>query len=233
MRTSGAWRTCLIGPVVGLPLLFVALCFGLYLLSSRYVPDTLPAPAAHRAPDTVRAQFLAIETGGATRMRRLDPVTFWIEFARLANGREASPEMRLLSSATRHAQFRDATRRSQGERHLASIAWTIDISRQWSFDQAVDTLLAESYFGRDSVGIDAAAQAYFGTAANDLRPQESLALIVLMRGPSFYNLDCQRERFDRRYAWAAQTLGKTGPDWTPAAALARLRPGACVRRDAR
>ncbi len=49
------------------------------------------------------------------------------------------------------------------------------------------------------IGIDAAA----------LRPQENQGRIVLMRSPAWYGPDCRRERFARRYARAAEILGKS------------------------
>jgi hypothetical protein len=230
LRTGGAWLPWLIAIAVGLPLLFVALCWAVYLWSAQHVPDTIPASAS-RAPDTVRTQFLAIETGGATRMRRLNPVTFWTTVVGEMRGRprRAAPDLRLLHSAARLAQSRDTGQRTQSQRHLASIAWTIDVGRQWHFDQAVDTILAESHFGRDSVGIEAAARAYFDVPAAALHPQESLALIVLLKSPSWYDLDCNRERFEARYAQLAETLGERGRAWTPASALSRLRPRPCAR----
>jgi hypothetical protein len=230
LRTSGAWLPWMLGTALGLPLLFVVLCWGIYLWSAQHVPDTIPASAS-RAPDTVRAQFLAIEAGGATRMRRLNPVTFWTTSVgeMRMRPRSTTPDLRLLHLAAHLARSRDADPLTQSQRHLASIAWTVDVGRHWSFDQAVDTILAESHFGRDSIGIEAAARAYFGAPAATLRPQESLALIALLRAPSSFDLDCRRERFEARYAQLAETLGKRGPAWTPAHALSRLRSRTCAR----
>jgi hypothetical protein len=230
LRTSGAWLPWLLGTALGLPLLFAALCWAIYLWSARHVPDTIPA-STDRAPATARAQYLAIETGGATRLRRLNPVTFWTTLIvdLRKSPRNTPPDLRLLMSAARLAQSRDTTASTASHRHLASIAWTIDVGRQWSFDQAVDTILAESHFGRDSIGVEAAARAYFGVPASALRPQESLALIALLKGPSWFSLDCNRERFETRYALLAKKLGHDGPAWTPATALSRLRPRACAR----
>lgn len=230
LRTSGAWLPWLLGTALGLPMLFVALCWAIYLWSAQHVPDTIPA-SSRRAPIVVRAQFLAVETGGATRLRRLNPVTFWTAVLgeMQKSPRDPPPDLRLLMSAARLAQSRDLTAATASHRHLASIAWTIDVGRQWTFDQAVDTILAESHFGRDIIGIEAAARVYFGVPAAGLRPQESLALIVLQKAPSWYSLECNRERFEDRYALLAKQLGHDGPAWTPANALSRLRPRACAR----
>jgi hypothetical protein len=233
LRTGGAWLPWLLGTLFGLPLLFAALCWAVYLWAAHRVPETIPASSS-RAPDMVRAHYLMIEAGGATRMRRLNPVTFWTSAIgdMRKSPRNTPPDLQLLLRAARHAQLRDTTAGSASQRHAATIAWAVDVSRQWTFDQAVDTILAEAHFGRDSIGIEAAAQAYFGVPAAALRPQESLALVALMRGPSFFDPDCKRERFETRYAQLAEQLGHGGPAWTPAMALSRLRPRDCARRSA-
>ncbi len=165
-------------------------------------------------------------------MRRLDPVTFWIDFfvSTRRFPERPPPEEILLHRATRVAQFKHSRARTQGEHHVASIALAVNVSRQWTRDEAVNTILAESGFRKDVTGIESAAESYFGVPAAGLRPQESLALIALLKGPSGYDPICRRERFEQRYAHVAGKLGKTGPEWSPAAALSRLRPIGCARR---
>ena len=80
------------------------------------------------------------------------------------------------------------------------------------------------------IGIEAAAKFYFGVPLAELQPQESLALIALLKGPSWFDPFCNRERFEQRYAQTVEKLGKTGPEWSAAAALSRLRPIGCARR---
>lgn len=231
MSVRARWPFWLLGTLSALLLLVIALCFGVYAWSARFVPDEIPA-SSYRAPDSIRDQYLAVEAGGATSIRKLNPVTFWIDFPMSWRQFPEPPpaEKVLLYRAVRVAQFKHSRARTQGNHHLASIAFAIKISRQWTRDQAVDTILAESGFQKDVIGIEAAARFYFGVPLAELQPQESLALIALLKGPSMFDPSCRRERFERRYAQLVEKLGKTGPEWTAASALSRLRTIECTRR---
>jgi membrane peptidoglycan carboxypeptidase len=134
---------------------------------------------------------------------------------------------RLVAIAARMRHPSHLRLRSFG-RHMTEIALAIRISREWTTDDIADTLLAESFYGRCSIGIEHASQACFGRPAAQLQPQESLALIALSKGPSGYDLDRNPERFRKRYAQLAEKLGHRGPDWSADAALARLTPATCT-----
>lgn len=235
MTVRARWLVWLLRTISVLLLLVLVLCFGVYAWSARFVPDDIPA-SAYRAPVSIRDQYLAVEADGARSMRRLNPVTFWIGFFMSTRQfpEPPPPEEILLHRAVRVAQFKHSRARTQEEHHLASIALSVRISRQWTRDQAVNMILAESGFSaggsrKDATGIEAAAEFYFGIPLAELKPQESLALIALLKGPSWYDPFCNRERFGKRYAQTVGKLGKTGPEWSAAAALSRLRPIGCAR----
>lgn len=231
MSASLRWPHWALVVLFGLLLTGIALCFGIYAWGARFVPDDIPA-SSYNAPDAIRDQYLAVEANGATSLRKLNPVTFWINHLMSTRQLPAPPpaEQILLYRATRVAQFKHSRARTQGEHHVASIALAVKVSRQWTRDEAVDTILAESGFRKDVIGIEAAAEFYFGVPLAELKPQESLALIALLKGPSWYDPFCNRERFGKRYAQTVEKLGKTGPEWSAAAALSRLRPIECARR---
>ena len=230
MSASLRWPHWALVVLIGLSVACIALCFGIYAWGARFVPDDIPA-SFYRAPDAIRDQYLAVEADGATSIRKLNPVTFWIDIfvSTRQFPEQPPPEQILLYRATRVAQFKHSRARTQGEHHVASIALAVKVSRQWTRDQAVNTILAESGFRKDVNGIEAAAEFYFDIPLAELRPQESLALIALLKGPSWYDPFCNRERFGKRYAQTVEKLGKTGPEWSAAAALSRLRPIRCDR----
>lgn len=231
MSASLRWPQWALVVLIGLLLTGIALCFGIYAWGARFIPDDIPA-SSYRAPDAIRDQYLAVEADGATSLRKLNPVTFWIDYFMSTRQFPAPPpaEQILLYRATRVAQFEHSRARTQGEHHIASIALAVKVSRQWTRDQAVNTILAESGFRKDVTGIEAAAEFYFGVPLAELEPQESLALIALLKGPAIYDPNCRRERFEQRYAQTVEKLGKTGPEWSAATALSRLRPIGCARR---
>lgn len=228
---SSALRWLLAVPLASI-LLYALLCMGLYLAGARHLPGRLE-PTAWRATPQLRAQLLQAEAGMAPQdtIPRLDPLTFVprvvLDIRRQHPG-TSSGGHRLLTSTARMLYF-DRGMHAQGRsHHLAEIALQIRISREWTTEQVADTLLAESFYGRCSTGVEQAARAYFGLPLAQLRPQETLALIALLKGPSWYDLDRNPGRFRKRYARLAEQLGHHGPDWSADAALARLTPPACL-----
>lgn len=229
---SSALRWLLAVPIA-LLLLYTVLCLGLYLTGARHLPDRLE-PTAWRATPELRAQLLQVEVGMAhgDTLPRLDPLTFIprtvLEIRRQDPGTAHTGGHRLLAGAARMLYF-DRGMHVQGRsHHLPEIALRIRLSREWTTDRIVDTLLAESFYGRCSFGIERAAHAYFDRPLAQLRPQETLALIALLKGPGWYDLDSNPGRFRKRYARLAEQLGHRGPDWSADAALARLTPAACI-----
>ena len=158
MSASLRWPQWALVAIIGLSMTFIALCFGIYASGERFVPDDIPA-SSYRAPDAIRDQYLAVEADGATSIRKLNPVTFWIDIfvSTRQFPEQPPPEQILLYRATRVAQFKHSRARTQGERHLASIALAVKVGRQWTRDEAVNTILAESGFRKDVIGIEAAA----------------------------------------------------------------------------
>ncbi len=229
MSIRNRWLAWLLGIVTSALLLIVAGCFGLYALGARQTPDQLIASNYH-APASIRAQYLAVEANGAQTMPKLNPLTVWIYvYHDVKRDDRSYRALQLPIRAARMIIMRDKTPSRAIQHHLAEFSAVIKISRQWTLEQTISTILAESYFGRDVFGVEAAAQLYFGVSAAELRPQESLALVSMLRGPQIFDPLCRRERFDQRYASLAEKLGKTGPDWSASAALARLRPMTCER----
>lgn len=101
------------------------------------------------------------------------------------------------------------------------------ISREWSFDEAVDTVIGESWYGRGAKGIESASLAYFNVALSSLRPEETLALLVLLRGPSYFDPVCSRERFEDRYSAMAEKLRMDASRTGLGKATARMLPSIC------
>ena len=206
--------------------------WGLYAVGARDFPDNL-SPAAWHASPGLRQQYLAAENIDPAGMPRLNPVTVWYHVFRDNDRRQALPmqprsRLQLLLNAARVVSLRESPMDREGGRYLLrDPALMTHISRNWTPDDMVDTILAESGYARDVRGFDAAAQFYFQLPAKDLRPQESLALIALLRGPSWYDPVCHRDRFEQLYAQLAQRVGGRGPAWTSAIALARLRAHDC------
>ncbi|WP_405785614.1 MULTISPECIES: transglycosylase domain-containing protein [unclassified Streptomyces] len=70
---------------------------------------------------------------------------------------------------------------------------SIKLDRNQSKDDILEGYLNTSYYGRNAYGIQAAAQAYFGTDAADLNTAQGAYLATLLNAPSEYDLSAHPE----------------------------------------
>ncbi|MEM6558920.1 MAG: penicillin-binding protein 1C [Myxococcota bacterium] len=81
---------------------------------------------------------------------------------------------------------RPAPSRSFGQK-LQEAHLALRLERFFSKDQILEMFLNRAPFGNGAVGIEAAAQRYYGQGALSLSVAQSAFLVGLIRGPSFYN----------------------------------------------
>ncbi|QWP74641.1 transglycosylase domain-containing protein [Lysobacter sp. K5869] len=205
------------------------LLYAMYWHALKDLPE--PLPQAQRAyPDALRKLYWTLHDGqGPIQVRRMSPPGFaWELFAASASERvERVPaDHQLLYRVASTMQARLLPHGTISRWHLTNAALTIHLSRKLEAAQLIDYVLDQTRFAADAgVGIEAAARHYFDLPLQALSPQEQLALLILDRGPSYYDPACHPERFAKRYAYA---LGKTGLA-SAQAMPERLRPGECKR----
>ena len=103
---------------------------------------------------------------------------------------------------------REAYRRIQFQ-----LDWTfasIWISRNWTAEETVNTLLEESNFGSGSPGIKNAARWYFETDLDSLTNEEVIFLAAISRAPMMYNPWKNPERSKARFLYCLRNVNKTG-----------------------
>ena len=219
----------LLGTLLVIAGFVVALGFGLYAVGASDLPEHRE-PNRYRAKPDLRALYLDVEAGGIEDVPRLNPVSAWgYRLWQLSGWQSASldSQLGLLSRAGRSLSMRQAHPTHGLRGHLLDSAAAIRVSQDWPLERMIDTILAESTFGRGAKGIEQAALAWYGRPLDDLVPEERLLLIALMKGPSHYHPVCRPERFAQRYPWAAKRAGFADAGSALRAALARMRPSAC------
>jgi membrane peptidoglycan carboxypeptidase len=72
-------------------------------------------------------------------------------------------------------------------RKLKELMIAVKLSREYSKDQILEYYLNTVYFGRNTYGIQAAAQAYFGENVGQLTTAQGALLAGLLRAPSYYD----------------------------------------------
>ncbi|WP_086562165.1 transglycosylase domain-containing protein [Streptomyces africanus] len=89
----------------------------------------------------------------------------------------------------------------------------IKLDREVSKDHILEGYLNTSYFGRNAYGIQAAAQAYYGTDATDLDPARSAYLAALVNAPSQYDVVAHpenRKAAEARWNYVLDGMVKKG-----------------------
>ena len=219
---------------VAIPVVVVlAAIYGAYWYGASALPVTIK-PSDHEYPVELRRMYWQAMGGtGDIRIRRLNPLTMtWVMF-RMVEGtndgrtQPSPPDLQVLTTVSRIRLSKITPRLPTTRRHFAEIALTIRASREWSSNQILDTALTELWFGRGAHGLDQAAKTYFGTWANELSPEESLALLAIERGPSYYDPTCHRERFVERYRFIARRVGLSEDEKAIDRATTRLHAITC------
>lgn len=215
-----------VGATLLLTMCVLGICWGIHAYGASSLRRD-PAPNTHRVPQPVRQQYLGTEYGNISSLPKLNPVSVWWNIYRSGDDETLRHQMQLLDRASRLVFGRKPSSGSPLRHHAGSIAGAVILSRKWSFDDIVDATISESWYGRDARGMEAASLAYFGIRLPELSREESLGLIVLLHGPSYYDPVCRRKRFENRYSIAAARL-KMDPG--PAGlrkATSRLLPSPC------
>lgn len=133
--------------------------------------------------------------------------------------RVASLAARVLVSRTPVVRSRSALKRQV--REMAAAIW---VSKHWTAEEAMRTVLAGSYFGHGFYGLSHAAQGYFGLPTEELSVGEAAVLAGLLRSPSRYDPWCQSER---SRAFADVLVAKIEPGAILAPRLLHAPAGAC------
>ncbi|MFI1966035.1 transglycosylase domain-containing protein [Streptomyces pathocidini] len=90
----------------------------------------------------------------------------------------------------------------------------IKLDREKSKEHILTGYLNTSYFGRNAYGIQAAAQAYYGKAADRLTTAEGAYLAALLNAPSAYDVETHPENRARAEArWNYVLDGMVKEDW--------------------
>lgn len=223
-----AWLRALLVTLLLSAALVVGLCFGLYAMGASQLSGDL-APSRYHVPPEVRALYLKVEAGDVDHVPRLNPVTVWGYWLWHVSGKQREPlgaQLQLLGHAGRTLATRESSSAS-ARRHLAHLAASIHVSRHWNVEDMVGTVLMESGFGRNTRGIEQAAQAWYDRPLTDLAPGEQVLLIALMKGPSYYDPVCRPARFADRYRGLAAKAGASDADAALRRALARLSRPDC------
>jgi membrane peptidoglycan carboxypeptidase len=95
-------------------------------------------------------------------------------------------------------------------RKLKELMIAVKLSRQYSKDQILEFYLNTVYFGRNTYGIQAAAQAYFGENVAQLTTAQGALLAGLLRAPGYYDPATNPGPAKNRWRYVLDGMVKTG-----------------------
>ncbi len=101
-----------------------------------------------------------------------------------------------------------------------------------SKEQILELYLNEIPLGRQSFGVEAAAQAYFGKSVSELSLAECAFLAALPRGPEIYGREKYADRALERRNWVLDQMVKNGAVSAAEAAQAKAQPLGIIPRRA-
>ncbi|MDJ0911318.1 MAG: transglycosylase domain-containing protein [Woeseiaceae bacterium] len=181
----------------------------LYLKGLRGVPADRDPLDEVTIPKTVSQSYWRYLGGqGKPYTEPKNPYEFLFDFFVLAMNEDThhrpTAEYSLLSQAARSVMFRE---KPSANWHLSNASALIWISRNWSVDKSISTVLADQYFGHGFRGIGAAAHGYFGTSLEDLSEAETVYLLVMSISPTWLSPWCYPERHRDLFKATSERIG--------------------------
>jgi membrane peptidoglycan carboxypeptidase len=95
-------------------------------------------------------------------------------------------------------------------RKLKELMIAVKLSREYSKDQILEFYLNTVYFGRNTYGIQAASQAYFGVDVEKLNTAQGAMLAGLLRAPGYYDPAINPAQAKDRWLYVLDGMVKTG-----------------------
>lgn len=154
--------------------------------------NELPAgrsPTALKYQDRIQRIFWDVEFGGESMQIQPMPLWKWLwNFRETVHTQSfGSPSFKAASRAGKAMLFRNEYSKRHLEFQLDWLFASIWISKNWTAQDVVNTILAESYFGYEIHGLRQAAMAYFGVEPDDLTNEEMVFLSGVTRRPAYTN----------------------------------------------
>ncbi|WP_185008884.1 transglycosylase domain-containing protein [Streptomyces sp. AK010] len=137
-----------------------------------------------RIPKAMQWAVISAENKSFYKDKGVDPMGIARAVANMARGGNTQ------GGSTITQQFVKNTYLSQEQslsRKFKEMFISIKVGTKVSKPVILQGYLNTSYYGRGAYGIQAAAQAYYGKEAKDLKPSECAFLAALLKGPTYYD----------------------------------------------
>ncbi len=154
------------------------------LLTELYIQRRTPVPLS-RVPEHVKKAFIAIEDARYFEHSGIDLIR--ILGALYADIRAGHYKQGASTITQQVAKMIFLKPEKTIVRKTREIAIALKLEKKFTKDQIFEFYLNQAYFGARAYGIQAAAEAYFGKAVDDLTLEEGAMLAGLPKAPSVYS----------------------------------------------
>ncbi|MEU9285775.1 transglycosylase domain-containing protein [Streptomyces sp. NPDC048275] len=139
-----------------------------------------------KIPDAMQKAVVSAENASFYTDRGVDPMGIGRALFNMARGGQTQ------GGSTITQQYVKNTYLSQDQtvtRKFKELFISIKVGSKLSKDEILAGYLNTAFYGRNSYGIQAAAQSYFGKDSEDLTTEECVFLASVLKGPNLYNPD--------------------------------------------
>lgn len=161
-----------------------------------------PAPPSPTASPPLAVTAFWIHADGALPPS-VEPMSAWrwswglawrLAFARESLLHPSAGERVASRAARAWITAGDRSGGGMGRWHSRFWSATIWMTRNRSAPLLIQSVIDASYYGRGAIGLDKAADAFFGRPPDDLAPHEIALLVALTTSPGHLSGDCHPER---------------------------------------
>ncbi|UQA94264.1 transglycosylase domain-containing protein [Streptomyces halobius] len=135
-------------------------------------------------PTSMQNAAMAAENATFRSDSGVDPVGIARALFNMARGGETQGGSTITQQYVKNAML---TQEQTLERKIKELFISIKVDSKMSKNEILQGYLNTSYYGRGAYGIQAAAQAYYGKDAFDLKPDESAMLATVLKGADLYD----------------------------------------------
>lgn len=154
----------------------------LYWHGLKALPENISPSNSLYSKDLLYTQWVALGGSGDIKMQKMYPETFIFNF-----NKNLSPQSSRLAFLSAKYLLKRNTEKIARVGHFYSIAIGIWVSQNWTAQEALNTALDSNDYGKELVGIRAAAKAYFKKMPSELNLNEIIFLVALSKGSGYYD----------------------------------------------
>ncbi|MBA4862928.1 penicillin-binding protein [Streptomyces sp. PSKA54] len=159
-------------------------------------------------PKELKDAVVAAENASFYTDKGVDPMGIARALFNMARGEETQGGSTITQQYVKNTYL---TQDQTVTRKFKELFISIKVGSQMTKDEILANYLNTAFYGRDSYGVQAAAQAYFGEDAEDLTTEQCVFLASVLKGPNFFNPDGgigagasakeNTERAKKRWKW--------------------------------